>query len=181
MKKFSRALVSLALVGSVILSSLPFAQAQSPAKSEIPKEVITLAASWGLTVPEAAPVVEETHYGLPEVTDPTTEADAQLVAVTEEQLTREGHVANAEAKAIANEWATQAARGEATFYGDVGKGTTHNEDGTGNIYRLTEQQAQERIAWLSGGVVTAPMDGYGFGVALSRMDGTIYLVEYFLF
>lgn len=119
-------------------------------------------------------------------------ADAPLsdkvAAHARDQLLLQGHVENPEAQRIANDWARQAVAGEATFTGDVGRGTTGLDRGTGNIYRLTPTKALERINYLTSderfedvGTAKDPNPKrFGVATALAQDGQTIYLVEYFL-
>lgn len=103
----------------------------------------------------------------------------QLTVATESNLTQMGHQLTDEAAAIATLWAQQALTGEAEFYGDVGTGVTHRELGTGNIYRLSGEQARDRLVWLDR-EANYFSDGCPAGVAVSVDGEYIYLVEYFL-
>lgn len=79
----------------------------------------------------------------------------------------------------AQEWANQAAAGKVTFHDNAGDGLTHLEEGSGNIYKLTESEAKERVDWLNRDVPVTKTDGTGFGVA-QAFDGTyVYVAEYF--
>lgn len=103
----------------------------------------------------------------------------QLKLATENNLTQMGHRLDGEAAGIAALWAQQALNGEVEFYGGVGSGVTHREVGSGNIYRLTGEQAEERLVWLDREASYFP-DGYPAGVAVSTDGEYVYLAEYFL-
>ena len=160
------------------LSSSNTFKVPTVAPIEVPQHVREAAARAGIEVPERI------------VVDPRTtaasraEVDAQLEADSEAQLTREGHHKDARAEAIAAEWAQQAVDGTATFNGDVGRGTTHAEEGTGQIYRLDDAAAQQRLDFLNReNVETTPHphpSGFGVAVARSEDGTTAYLAEYFL-
>lgn len=115
---------------------------------------------------------EEGETGLTVVAD-------QLRLATENNLTQMGHHLDGEAAEIAALWAQQALDGEVEFYGDVGSGVTHRESGSGNIYRLTGEQAEERLVWLDREANRFP-DGYPAGVAVGTDGEYVYLAEYFL-
>lgn len=102
-----------------------------------------------------------------------------LEQATVAHLEASGHYRDGVAADIAQEWAAQGERGELEFYSDVGDGNTHLEEGTGNVYRLTEGQAQERLSWLNNAGSVTPMQGTGFGTAVSYDGEYLYLVEYF--
>lgn len=148
---------------------------------EVPKHVVDGAKKVGIPLPERI-----TFPRKPDNVAVTVDKEQLLLAEAEKQLLKEGHKKDPEAQAIAAEWANQAVRGEAKFTGDVGRGTTSTERGTGNIYRMTPQQVEERIAYLNRDEVIAPVettpvkDPKRFGVATAKLGETTYLVEYFL-
>lgn len=111
--------------------------------------------------------------------DTLKELGISLEGRTNVHLGQSGHTTDAQAIYIAREWAAQAARGEVKFNSNVGRGTTHLDKGDGNIYRLTEQQARDRLRWLDRDANHAP-DGKRFGTASSNDGKYVYLVEYFL-
>lgn len=147
---------------------------------EVPAHLRDAAGGIGISLPEQI----DLNPARPAAAKPV---DAKQLAVASEiQLAREGHSKDARAAQIAQEWAQQAADGQATFTGNVGRGVTGLEEGTGNIYRLTPKAAQERLAFLNRDQVvedveTTPVpQPKRFGVATSEKGDTIYLVEYFL-
>lgn len=110
---------------------------------------------------------------------PTPSVAGELVSATHAHLLKQGHHEDANAKNIAQEWANQAAAGKVTFHDNAGDGLTHLEEGSGNIYKLTESEAKERVDWLNRDVPVTKTDGTGFGVA-QAFDGTyVYVAEYF--
>ncbi|OFK68946.1 hypothetical protein HMPREF2806_01970 [Corynebacterium sp. HMSC076G08] len=110
---------------------------------------------------------------------PTPAVAGELVGATHAHLLKQGHHEDANAKNIAQEWANQAAAGKVTFHDNAGDGLTHLEEGSGNIYKLTESEAKERVDWLNRDVPVTKTDGTGFGVA-QAFDGTyVYVAEYF--
>lgn len=110
---------------------------------------------------------------------PTPAVAGELVGATHSHLLKQGHHEDANAKNIAQEWANQAAAGKVTFHDNAGDGLTHLEEGSGNIYKLTESEAKERVDWLNRDVPVTKTDGTGFGVA-QAFDGTyVYVAEYF--
>lgn len=153
---------------------------------DVPKDLRVAAGRAGIEVPERIHLDPRTPASERAEIAPSERAklDAQLVADSEAQLQREGHHKDARAQKIATEWAGQAADGKAAFNGDVGRGTTHTDEGTGQIYRLDDAAAKQRLQFLNRkNVPTTPHpDPDGFGVAIARSeDGTTaYLVEYFL-
>ncbi|QYH20031.1 hypothetical protein JKI95_03090 [Corynebacterium aquatimens] len=134
----------------------------------------------GITLPDRISLTGRTTEEVQRSTEQT------LLDESEKQLAKEGHRKDPEAQAIAEQWAQQAARGEAKFTGDVGRGVTATDRGTGNIYKLGPQDAQERIGFLTkeeviDAVETTPTkEPKRFGVAVARDGDTIYLAEYFL-
>lgn len=151
---------------------------------EVPRDVVEGAKRVGITLPERIELSKRLGVSAPQAEVSATERD--LVAASEEQLIKEGHRRDDEAQRIAAEWAAQAARGEVKFNGNVGRGNTATELGTGQIYRLNPTQAAERITWLrrdevNNRVTTNPVkEPKRFGVATARDGETVYLVEYFL-
>ncbi|MCP1387681.1 hypothetical protein M5J20_05695 [Corynebacterium sp. TA-R-1] len=148
---------------------------------DVPRGLVDGAKKVGITLPERI------TFGW-DVSDnpPSLVSEEYLVAESDKQLTKEGHRKDPEAQAIAEAWAQQAVRGEATFTGDVGRGTTGTEKGKGQIYKLDPQQAAERVTFLQRDEVieavetTPTKDPKRYGVAATRDGETIYLVEYFL-
>ena len=57
---------------------------------------------------------------------------------------------------------------------------THTDEGQGNVYRLSEEQAQERLNWFNLGLEVTPEPEYGYGVATAFDGEFIYIAEYFL-
>lgn len=151
---------------------------------EVPREVVDGAKRVGITLPERIELSK--RLGLTSNQAGPTDIERDLVAASEAQLIKEGHRRDDEAQRIAAEWAGQAVRGEAKFNGNVGRGTTATDRGTGQIYRLNPAQAADRLVWLrrdeaNNQVTTNPVkDPKRFGVATARDGDTVYLVEYFL-
>lgn len=149
---------------------------------EVPKHIVDGAKRVGITLPDRirfAPSKAQATQSLP--------AKQQLLlAESEKQLLKEGHTRDAEAQRIAAEWADQAVRGEAKFTGDVGRGVTATDRGTGNIYRMTPQEVDERLVYLNrdetvAQVETTPVKNpKRFGLATATVGETTYLVEFFL-
>lgn len=133
--------------------------------------------------PVASPVVAVAAVADIPAEVPVAAADSvegRLVSVTDQHLNDMGHYRDAGAETTAAEWAGQVTAGQVEFFGGIGRGVTDLEVGDGNIYRLSTEEAEARIAWLSQPVnVTA--EGTGYGVASASVDDTIYLVEYFLY
>ncbi|WP_306516075.1 hypothetical protein [Corynebacterium sp.] len=106
-------------------------------------------------------------------------ASWSLEQATKFHLMAMGHHRDEQAQRIAQDWANQAARGEAEFHGNVGRGITAHDRGTGNIYRMTPVEAAQRIAWLLN-PTNRTGDGKGFGVSGVDAHGNVYLAEFFL-
>lgn len=139
---------------------------------EVPRQIVDGAARIGINVPGRIELTPKPAL---------VAAEQELIVSTEAQLTKEGHRKDAEAQAIAAQWASQAARGEATFVGNVGRGTTATDRGTGQVYRLSPAQAADRIAFLNRNINVNPVkEPKRFGVATARNGETIYLAEFFL-
>lgn len=160
---------------------------------EVPQGVRDAAAVFGVKVPELIDLDPRTNNAREQAAKVTTREAAQdgtveeqLAAKSREQLIAEGHTPDAEAQRIASDWAREAAAGEVEFTGDVGRGSTATTRGTGNIYKLTPAQAQERLDFLAkeekveAVETTERATPKRFGVAVQRTGETIYLVEYFL-
>lgn len=151
---------------------------------DVPREVVDGAKRVGITLPERIELSK--RLGLTNNQAGPTETERDLIAASEAQLIKEGHRRDDEAQRIAADWAAQAVRGEAKFNGNVGRGTTATDRGTGQIYRLNPTQAADRVTWLrrdevSNRVSTNPVnEPKRFGVATARDGETVYLVEYFL-
>lgn len=153
---------------------------------EVPRGLVDGAKKVGIALPERITIGPRTsHVG--EVQVATTETtEERLVEESNKQLTKEGHRKDPEAQAIAEQWAQQAVRGEAVFTGDVGRGTTGTDRGTGQIYKLNPADAAQRIGFLNkeeviDAVETTPTkDPKRYGVAAAHAGDIIYLVEYFL-
>ena len=191
MRKFghSSRLVALVCASTLAAGSLvpaiASAQVQIPTSSElssraniqlpdiqVPQQIVDSAARVGIHVPGRIELTPKPALSA---------AEQELTVATEKQLVREGHRKDAEAQVIAAQWAAQAARGEATFVGNVGRGTTATDRGTGQIYRLNPAQAADRIAFLNRDINVNPVkDPKRFGVATARNGETIYLAEFFL-
>ena len=176
----------LALSGTTAVAS-----AELTAAPQV-QQVSTLAEKYNVTLPsflKAAPEAESEVAAEEAPTDaaapepqafeaPQVAADLQVA--TAEHLAQAGHHPDETATAIAQEWANQGAGGELTYYGDVTSGVTHTDEGQGNVYRLSEEQAQERLNWFNRGLEVAPGPEYGYGVATSYDGEFIYIAEYFL-
>lgn len=159
---------------------------------QVPDEVRDAAGVFGIKVPKRIELDPRSTMGR-EKPGSEIPADAPLAdkvaAHSREQLVSQGHTEDPEAQRIANDWARQAVAGEATFNGDVGRGVTGLDRGTGNIYRLSPTKALERINYLAkdqryGDIRTAKDPNpkrFGVATALGQDGETIYLVEYFLY
>lgn len=133
---------------------------------ELPAQAYELAKQYNVQLPDF-------------IKKPTPAVADELVGATHAHLIKQGHHEDANAKNIAQEWANQAAAGKVTFQDNAGDGLTHLEEGSGNIYKLTEQEAKDRVNWLNRDVPVTETDGTGFGVA-QAFDGThVYVAEYF--
>lgn len=99
---------------------------------------------------------------------------------TEEHLSEMGHTPHQEAEKIAAAWVIEATLGHVDFVSGAGKGTFGADRGEGQVYRLTEQAAEDRIAWLDREANPATAT-YDFGTAvLNDTRGNVYLAEFFL-
>lgn len=147
------------------------------------QQVSTLAEKYNVTLPsflQAAPDAEPEVAAEEAATAEAPQVAADLQAATADHLAQAGHHPDENAAAIAQEWANQGANGELTYYGDVANGVTHTEEGQGNVYRLSEEQAQERLNWFNRGLEVTPGPEYGYGVATAFDGEFIYIAEYFL-
>lgn len=173
-----RSLVTATLALTIAAGVAAPAQAQAqpvPGSSifdvVLPKQLLDLADQLGIMIPA--------EFRPDETPAQTAEIRARLKSATEKHLTEMGHKPNDRAAEIAQEWANQAAGGQVVFHGNAGDGITHLDKGSGNVYRLTPQQAEEHINWLERKPNEFP-HGQGFGVATTAKGGYIYLAEYFL-
>lgn len=114
------------------------------------------------------------------VSPPLPQQAKDVEQATIGHLEKAGHHRDDYAAQIAQDWADQGVKGEIEFISDVGDGHTHLDQGSGNVYRLTEQQAQERTDWLNRNVHVTHSQGTGFGTAVAADGEFIYLAEYFL-
>lgn len=104
-----------------------------------------------------------------------------LNAATAKNLAKQGHHSDTKAQNYAQEWADQAARGDVVFVGNVGRGTTHLDEGDGNVYKLSAVEANDRVAWLNRDIsVNVLPQAKGFGVATATDGNFIYVAEFFL-
>lgn len=171
-----RSLVTATLALTIATGVAAPAQAQIPPGSStfdvvLPKQLLDLADRLGIMIPA--------QFRPDDTPAQTAEIRGRLKSVTEKHLTEMGHKPNDRAAEIAQEWANQAANGQVVFHGNAGDGITHLDKGSGNIYRLTPQQAEDHINWLNRKPNEFP-HGQGFGVATTAKGGYIYLAEYFL-
>lgn len=171
----------LAGAGSAVAAPAPAAPAapalpqlsSSLPQIELPKEAYALADQYNVALP---PFVKA-PAAAPKV--PAALA-SDLDAATTAHLSKQGHTEDAAAAGIAQEWADQAARGEVKFVDNAGDGTTHLGEGSGNVYRLNTQQAQDRLNWLRRDVpVQTSPETHPFGVATARSGDFVYLAEFF--
>ncbi|MDK8504104.1 hypothetical protein [Corynebacterium accolens] len=147
------------------------------------QQVSTLAEKYNVTLPsflQAAPDAEPEVAAEEAATPEAPQVAADLQVATADHLAQAGHHPDENAAAIAQEWANRGANGELTYYGDVASGVTHTEEGQGNVYRLSEAQAQERLNWFNRGLEVIPGPEYGYGVATAFDGEFIYIAEYFL-
>ena len=178
-RRVSRLSATAAVSTALAVSGASAAQAQdinqlsSQATEQINSLQIELPA-------QAYDVAKQFNVQLPAfIKKPTPAVANELVGATHAHLLKQGHHADGNAKNIAQEWADQAAAGKVTFHENAGDGLTHLEEGSGNIYKLTESEAKDRVNWLNRDVPVTKTDGTGFGVAQSY-DGTyVYVAEYF--
>lgn len=133
--------------------------------------------------PEAIEFADNYGIGIPDFLRPATEdlgaLSEQLKTRTTSHLEEAGHHPDAEAQAIAQDWADQGARGEIEYIAGVGHGTNGTDQGTGSVLKLDAKQAQDRLVWLDRETNHNP-DGTGFGVATATDGSYVYIAEYFL-
>lgn len=175
----------LALTGGVVANAEPVAE--PAAESNNPGFVATHDGEG--YVPAEAPVAtaEDVEAYDPvaqdaDILDPDLQVTLQqkLAETTITHLTQQGHTYDEAAQAIATEWAQQGATGQIEFQAGVAQGINHLEEGTGNIYRLTPLEAQQRVDWLQSSEANYFEGGQNFGVGAAS-DGTyFYVAEYFL-
>ena len=156
------------------------------------QQASTFAEKYNVTLPSVLKAAPEAEPEVAVEEAPTAEAApepeafeapqvaADLQVATADHLAQAGHHPDETASAIAQEWANQGANGELKYYGDVASGVTHTEEGQGNVYRLSEEQAQERLNWFNRGLEVTPGPEYGYGVATAFDGEFIYIAEYFL-
>ena len=178
-RRVSRLSTTAALTAVLAVSGASAAQAQdinqlsSQATEQIDSLQIELPA-------QAYDLAEQYNVKLPPfVKTPTPSVANELVGATHSHLLKQGHHADDNAKKIAQEWADQAAAGKVTFHDNAGDGLTHLEEGSGNIYKLTESEAKDRVKWLNRDVPVTKTDGTGFGVAQAFDGKYVYVAEYF--
>ena len=155
--------------------------AQLPDGNQLSSQAVEQVNSLEIELPaQAYDLAKQFNVQLPGfIKKPTPAVAGELVGATHAHLLKQGHHEDANAKNIAQEWANQAAAGKVTFHDNAGDGLTHLEEGSGNIYKLTESEAKERVDWLNRDVPVTKTDGTGFGVA-QAFDGTyVYVAEYF--
>ncbi|HCG2961490.1 TPA: hypothetical protein NJT28_000090 [Corynebacterium striatum] len=158
----AQAQVQLPPQAQELSSQLPAGSSQI----ELPEQAYDLAKQFNIQLP-------------PFIKQPAPEVAHQLVGATNAHLRKQGHVEDGNARNIAQEWADQGAAGTLTFHGNAGDGRTHLNEGSGNVYRLSIQEAQDRLNWLNRDVPVTPGPSKHFGVATS-FDGTnVYVAEYF--
>ncbi len=156
-------------------SSLPTVEqlsSQVP-RVELPNEAYDLADQFGVQLPEflARPGVSNAELN---------RVSTDVTAATAAHLRKQGHKDDTNAQKIAQEWANQAKDGKVKFEGNAGDGTTHLNEGSGNVYKLTLQEAKDRLAWLQRDVpVQKSPNAKPFGVASATDGEFVYLAEYF--
>lgn len=179
----------LALTGGVVAHAEPApAPADVPAAEQPAPDLVPAHDGQGY-VPAEAPVVDAPEAEVPEADaeaapaamDPEQQVQLQkdLADATVEHLTQQGHHFDEDAQAIASEWAQEAATGQVEFVGGVGQGTTHLDEGIGNIYKLTPQEAEARYEWLQSREANPFDDGHAFGVGASSDGEYFYVAEFF--
>ena len=174
-------LTTSAVAAAVALSGATAAQAQAQDLNQLSSQATQQINSLQIELPaQAYDLAQQYNVQLTDfIKKPTPAVAGELVTATHDHLIKQGHHDDANAKNIAQEWANQAAAGKVTFEGNAGDGLTHLEEGTGNIYKLTVSEAQDRVNWLNRDVPVTKSEGTGFGVAQS-FDGTyVYVAEYF--
>lgn len=163
------------------LSSELSSRAGVPSQVVLPKQAYELADEYNVALPDFVkqPVKKGTGDSAGAQAGAANAATAESVRkATAKHLQDMGHTPSTSAYTVAQEWAAQAAAGQATFTGKVGQGITHRKEGTGNINRLTNKEAQDRLKWLDRDANTAK-DKKRFGTAVAVKGNYIYLVEYF--
>ncbi|MEX3563454.1 hypothetical protein VVR46_06955 [Corynebacterium phoceense] len=156
-------------------SSLPTVEqlsSQVP-RVELPNEAYDLADQFGVQLPEflARPGVSNAELN---------RVSTDVTAATAAHLRKQGHKDDTNAQKIAQEWANQGKAGIVKFDGNAGDGTTHLNEGSGNVYKLTLQEAKDRLAWLQRDVpVQKSPNAKPFGVASATDGEFVYLAEYF--
>ena len=181
----------LALTGGVVANAEPApAPADAPTAEQPAPDVVPAHDGQGY-VPAEAPFADAPEAEIPEADAPEAEAPApldpeqqiqlqqDLADATVDHLTQQGHHFEEGAQAIASEWAQQAAAGQVEFVGGVGQGTTHLDEGIGNIYKLTPQEAEARYEWLQSREANPFDDGHAFGVGASSDGEYFYVAEFF--
>lgn len=107
------------------------------------------------------------------------EVRGQVQGATVEHLNKAGHHRDGRADGVAQEWANQAAAGKLAFKAGAADGLTHLEEGSGNVYKMTEAEARERIAWLNRDIPVHVSDPHPYGVATASDGQFVYLAEFF--
>lgn len=108
------------------------------------------------------------------------EDERALQEATDTHLEDMGHTPNEEAERIALSWVAEAALNRVDFKSDAGKGSLGADRGEGQVYRLAEEDVDDRIAWLDRDANQASTT-YGYGTAvINDTNGTVYLAEFFL-
>lgn len=190
--KLTRRILPVSIALTLAAGSLAPAQAQLPDfSSQLPAGIpADVTAGSSQFIPAGVPQVElppqaydlAKQYNIqlpPFVKQPAPEVAHHLVGATTEHLRKQGHVEDPNARNIAQEWADQGAAGALSYRSNVGDGRTHLNEGSGNVYRLTVQEAHDRLNWLNRDVPVTPAPGKHFGVATSFDGNFVYLAEYF--